>query len=60
MTLFINGKEITELEEFLESSSVVFGLSRPPISTTPSGEDQLEWANLGNSKLWEIDQDPLY
>ena len=58
--LFLSGKKLTELDEFLESSSVVCGLSRPPISTTPSGEDQLECSNLGCSSLWEIDQEPFY
>ena len=58
--LFLSGKKLTELDEFLESSSVVCGLSRPPISTTPSGEDQLECSNLGCSSLWEIDQEPFF
>ena len=58
--LFLSGKKFTEVDEFLERSSVVCGLSRPPISTTPSGEVQLECSNLGCSSLWEIDQAPFY
>ena len=47
-----------DFEEFLESISDVLGLARPPIKTTPSGEDQLECSNLACSSVWEIDQEP--
>ena len=55
---YLSGKKVDDFEEFLESISVVLGLARPPINTTPSGEDQLECSNLACSSVWEIDQVP--
>ena len=42
----------------LESSSVVRGLPSPPISSTPSGDLQLQWSYLSSRRVCEGTQAP--
>ena len=55
---YSNENEREVVLSVLESSSVVRGLPSPPISSTPSGDLQLQWSYLSSRRVCEGTQAP--